>query len=599
VTSDAQDQTEAEYIAPANYYETRDRVKDLESKLRMQERHLKEIVEDISLKNRSLEYAVAERNDEKNSNTDLRVRAQNLVIDLNATTRKMEEAVRKLTVMQNKHSALLKENSHLSETVGKGEARIAKLLQEIGKLKEVIGRKDKEKFVVEEQMVKVIRNHRVVTKRSKPIEIVTKHRPKSSLKRKEAKKLGLTRSLSLTDERGVKEAEVFTDLYWTNKAAQQAVKAKKNRPRKRRLRVSPAESEEESPHDQASKPSSRKKRAKPSKEQGVLTPVSSSQFADSSTPSRRESTVTFKQDQVKSPSKRITSPQEQVQRRTTKLDAARPPMDSRRESTIGSQTRSPDISDIGDIGDIGNIGDIASRRPNVLANLHRPSTTQSNPGVQKREDRSSILQASDESQWAPRIRPVAENVIEENEPYISRSIESITTNSSQEQLVERVVMNTQGHLITMLDKKLDTTQLQLILVEESSRGMQFDCDDPDMTYSDDGTAQTHDGQSRFYLPFNPNTVFGLRGDVFYHSLFQVFQPSSKVADHTATYVTPYKLQGGEEVVIPPRTSPIRRSPKKPPHSSACGVNCKHLNRSVKPKTRGDMVLPLKKQDIGL
>jgi hypothetical protein len=585
VTGDAQEQTEAEYIPPATYYETRDRVKELESRAKIQERQFKEILEDIGLKNRSLEYAVAERNEEKNLNTDLRVRAQNLTIDLSNTTRKMEEAARKLTVMQNKYSTLQSEKLQLSATVVKGEGRISKLLQEIVKLKEVIVMKDKEKFVVEEQMVKVIRNQRVVAKKSKPIEIVVKDRPKSSLRRKEAKKPGLKRSESLSEERGVKETEEFIDLYWKNKAAQQAAEAQENRPRRPRRSLRPAESDVESQSDQASKPRGpRVKRANRPDELGDLTPASSSQFADSSAPSRRDSTVTFKQDQLKSPSNRLTSPREQVQRRASKFE---PPKDSRRESTLESHARPADISGI------------ASRKPSISVSMQKPSTSQSNPEVPKRPDRGSILQAADESQWAPRIRPVSENVIEENEPYISRSIESITTNSSQEELVQRVVMDAQGHLITMLDKKQDTTQLQLIQVEESSRGMQFDCDDPDMTYSDDGTAQTHDGQNRFYLPFNPNTVFGLRGDVFYHSLFQVFQSSSKVADHTATYVTPYKLQGSEEVVIPPRTSPIRRSPKKPPHSAACGVNCKHLNRSVKPKTRGDMVLPLKKQDIGL
>jgi len=588
IREDAQAQTEAEYISPNTFELMKAHMRELEAKLKMQEKYLKEIAEDVSLKSRSLEFVVAERNTERESNTDLRVRAQNLAIDLNVTSKKLEDANRKLIEFQNKVLTQQSEKNRHVDTIRVHEENIARLLKEIANLKLELEVKDKEKMVVEEQLAKAIRRFTIVTTKPKPVDIVNKHRPRSSTRRsidttvKKDNKLELKRNRSLVEVRSFGEIDVFIEEFWKGKRAadvDNTPSVKKRRPRRLSLVKKKAQEDnsEESQDETVHKTNERRRHRD---HDFAESSPSSSQFSEDTTPYRAER-ASFVQEKPGKPRPSQDLTVTQTQRRLSKQEPEIP-NSLRRNSTVKATA-------------IHKGESLNPQRRNTTASpaVRRPSTTQINP--MKREDRRHTL--AEESPWAPRIRSVQEDEAEENEGvYNARSIESVTTNSSQD---ERVAVSRTGQIVTLFSKKLDTLELQMELSEENSKSIQYNSEDPDMVYDEDGTARTRDGESRFYLPFNPNTVFGLRGDVFYHTLFQVFGASSKTADGTAFYVPPYKLEGSESPTLPTRVLPIKRSPKKPPHTAACGGNCKHLNRGTKPKVREDMVLVLKKQDIGI
>lgn len=556
----------------------------MEFKLKSQDKYLKEVAEDVTLKSRSLEWVIGERNVERDSNTDLRVRAQNLAIDLNIINKKLEDANRKLTDLQNKISGLQIENSRHLDTIKAHESKIDKLTKVIGLHKLELRQKDDDRNIVEMQMAKAIKRFSVISSKPRPVQLVSKYRPKSSKERGKVAKT-LARGNSMTLIRSYIETE-FIENYWKNKLDTVERQELPEGKRLRRLSHVKDKAQHSDNEDSFEADGNKLKEKRRYRTHTTDSPNEDEDLGDlgASTPRRHDARSSLLHDRDLSKQADSTSIKSQGQRRLSKLEA-----DSSETSHTSSLRRGskavPTKED-------------PQRRHSSLAAVRRPSTTQTSQGL-KREELKSVHQSTEDRPWASRIETVPENIHEENEGLIygSRSIESVTTNSSNEDIVERVVMNAQGRLVTYLSKKVDTIPLLYMLAEESSKSMQFNCEDPDMEYDQDGTARTSEGESRFYLPFNPNTVFGLRGDVFYHSLFQVFQSTSKTADSTALYTPPYKLQGRESP-IPPRTSPTKRTHIRPPHT-ACGGNCKHLNREVRPKAREDMILPLKKQDIGL
>jgi len=60
-----------------------------------------------------------------------------------------------------------------------------------------------------------------------------------------------------------------------------------------------------------------------------------------------------------------------------------------------------------------------------------------------------------------------------------------------------------------------------MIVMENSKSMQFNHMNPEYEWDEDKNAEI-EGETKIYA-FNPNHLFGLRGDSYYHTKNQVFQ----------------------------------------------------------------------------
>lgn len=543
-------QTEGEYIAPTAFYELKADLRALEMKLRVHENYMKEVLEDLDLKGRSLETVIKERNDERDKNTDLRLINFNLTTDLNITVKKFEETGARLNEVQNNCLVLETEKARLVEACRGNDVKIERLTKGIKDLRQKMIEMQNEKVVLEQQLVKVFKKFGMANKKMKPTDVVNKNRPNSS-SRSKAAEANIKRNRSREEIPEYEEIEGFLDF--GRRAKKKPGKDDKGK-RKQRHQGKGHESVSE---DELERSDSYGERG----DDRDSSPQSMYDRSNTSSPDRS----------------------------SRHLKVPGNPKGSRR---AGNHT--PQSSD-------SNSSREAKRKSPYrgTSSLIKKSSSQSS--VSKVEAKSLNQSFLDENPWVPSIGAVQENVYEENkghaESYTTRSLLSITTTSSEEGLNERTIINEQGEVITVIDKKVDTRQLKVINVRTCTKSVQFDSDEPEMDYAKDGTAVTKDGQARFYLPFNPNVVFGLKGDAFYHTLFKVFQATSKVQDGSAIYVPPYKLEEEKEVPVPRMPPPRKRSPKKTPHSNLCGVNCKHLTKNVKPKVRDDMVLVLKKQEL--
>lgn len=577
ITEVAEVQTEAEYIRPQDHHELSRQMHEIESKLRMQDRYLKEVAEDVNLKNRSLEWVITERNSEREENTDLKVRSQNLAMDLNVAIKKFEDSNRKLSDSNNKILVMRAEKARTLEVIRVHETKIDFLQREAIALKLQLDYMDKAKAAAEEQMSKALKRLSLASTKAKPVEIVNKHRPKSSSGQNSAK-MTLRRNKSHEVVGNFEEVGKFIETYWKDKASIGTSKRKKAQKRKlTKLKTQGGAKGLDSDASLDDLGHSTQERRRRRVHDADLSSDGSqlSEFITMRTDSRSSHT----HDKGNPRTSKETS-SSRWQRPLNKFEASSP-----RSSEHGSHGReSRGRADI----KTNKPGKETSQVTNILSTVH-------NSPVLGRDELDRL--ATDDRQWTSRVGPVEEDLAEENEglAYNGRSIESITTTSSQGESGRRV-LNGNGQVITLLDKQTDIIELLLKLADETSKSSQFNCDDPDMQYGDDGTAVSSGGEARFYLPFNPNVVFGLRGDVFYHTLFQVFQCNTRGTDGSSHYVPPYKLHTAGPVAKP---SIKKRNPVKPPLHEGCSRSCQHFSKDVRPKYREDMVLPLKIQDLGL
>jgi hypothetical protein len=461
VTGEAAQQTDSEYISPAEHYALMTDLKTIELHVRLKDKHAKEILEDLSLKNRSLEMAVSERNKERAANIEFRIEKQILTANLNTALEKVEETEATLNEEQNKVFVLEAEKVRLIETHKAYELKNDRLMKGFKTMRSNLIEMQRAKTVLEDQLVKIFKRFGLKHKQMRPTELVNKHRPNSS-SRKKAEQSELRRNKSREE---LPEYEEIEDFIYFNL--------------KKKVELSETHSEE----------------------------------------------------------------------------------DSKFPSEDYSEVHSEDYSEV--------FGEDEDRVKSSAKSNHKLKASEGDHKSRMKEGHYDNKRAG-------------------------KSYEDIELVECKEQQI-RTVINEHGEVVTVIDQEQDTKHLQLTAVHYYSKSVQFDCDDPEIEYAQDGTANTKDGRSRFYLPFNPNVVFGLKGDVFYQSLFKVFQPVSKVPDGLAFYLPPYKLdEGSSPLSKPPR---IKRSPKKTVHSESCGVNCKHLNKHVRPKVRDDNVLVLKKQEL--
>jgi len=108
-----------------------------------------------------------------------------------------------------------------------------------------------------------------------------------------------------------------------------------------------------------------------------------------------------------------------------------------------------------------------------------------------------------------------------------------------------------------------------------------------------------DGVKYYMWPLNPNQLYGLSGDVFYHTVMRAFQAAPKIPlnktgePHQTPYFMDDTLSGAR------LTGEMRLQPTKPrlvEHTAACGKDCKHLKARVI-KGKKEPLLPLARQDI--
>jgi hypothetical protein len=498
---------------------------------------------------------------------------EDLTADLASSQRKLEEVTRRCSQALNDTLVGEAERDRLLEALKVNDVKVEKLTKGLKDLRSSLLQMQKAKTIVEEQLVKFFKKIEVAGRKQKPTDQVNKNRPSSS-SRKKGDEGTMKRNRSREEVSAYEELGDFLEFNRKKKTTGET----KGTAKPSRLELS---DDQGSGEEERSVEYTQKSRRRTSDQDS--TPRSKA--PSDSSPPRKASYRHEQNRQEQSPSS-TSSPRRKA--------AITPKADD--SSSVATSSSHPD-----DVKPVkGNLEASSPRKLTTPQGL--PKGSSSKEASTKRETRGT-RRSSPDNPWEPRIDSVEEDVNEEDqeiaEGYIPRRIESFTTTSSEEGLIERTVINEQGEVITLLNKKLDTRHFKLVNVAEYSKGVQFDFEEPEMHYAKDGTAITKDGHPRFYLPFNPNVVFGLKGDVFYHTLFQVFQAKSRVSDESEAYMPPYKLAEAEErlSVSPRKPPPVKRSPKKPVHSEGCGANCKHLTKVVRPKVREDMVLVLKKQDL--
>lgn len=138
-------------------------------------------------------------------------------------------------------------------------------------------------------------------------------------------------------------------------------------------------------------------------------------------------------------------------------------------------------------------------------------------------------------------------------------------------------------------------------VRLNSISTQYDYLRPDVVSEaeEDNAVVGADGVKYYMWPLNPNQLYGLSGDVFYHTVMKAFQAAPKIplSKTGEPHQTPYFL---DDTLSGARlTGEMRFQPTKArlvEHTAACGKDCKHLKTRVK-KGKKEPLLPLARQDI--
>jgi hypothetical protein len=153
---------------------------------------------------------------------------------------------------------------------------------------------------------------------------------------------------------------------------------------------------------------------------------------------------------------------------------------------------------------------------------------------------------------------------------------------------------------TRKDKAIMTDPVSFSSVPCSSVGVQFNFEHPEVVYEEDGSFLGTDGVRYYMWPVNPNQLYGLSGDVFYHTVMQVFQslPRVPLSRTGEPYQPPYIFAGDVQ------GSKIEGSLNLHPHvprtshsPSSCGKDCSHLKPKKHKSRKGEKLLPIAKQDL--
>ena len=135
--------------------------------------------------------------------------------------------------------------------------------------------------------------------------------------------------------------------------------------------------------------------------------------------------------------------------------------------------------------------------------------------------------------------------------------------------------------------------------ECTSVAVQFDTERPEVKYEEDGSFQGPDGVRYYMWPLNPNQLYGLSGDVFYHTVMRVFSSMPRVPlPRTGEPHQPiYQLAQLSGTQIPVDLSISPHQPRKPHDPKTCSKDCSHHTRKGGRTKKDEKLWPVSKQDI--
>lgn len=111
---------------------------------------------------------------------------------------------------------------------------------------------------------------------------------------------------------------------------------------------------------------------------------------------------------------------------------------------------------------------------------------------------------------------------------INMSAASINTKKSEKRVQDPNTMAKSVFRNAYIDRGSDSIcELLWQKVYENSKGVQYSQDYPEFN-----TVESGDGKKEYLFSFNPNNVFGLKGDVYFQGMQRVFQAMSAPSDNT-------------------------------------------------------------------
>lgn len=138
-----------------------------------------------------------------------------------------------------------------------------------------------------------------------------------------------------------------------------------------------------------------------------------------------------------------------------------------------------------------------------------------------------------------------------------------------------------------------TDPVSLSLRPTVSIGVQFNWEQPHVIYEEDGSFRGTDGVKYYMWPVNPNMLYGLSGDVFYHTVQQIFSASPKIPlNKSGVPHEPNYLLSGTHLDPPSPLEP--NQPRRPHDPQICGRNCHHHRPT---RRKEGQLLPLAKQNL--
>ena len=224
---------------------------------------------------------------------------------------------------------------------------------------------------------------------------------------------------------------------------------------------------------------------------------------------------------------------------------------------------------------------------------HSKDPSDSQPSVSSRAPhKDSYSQSSQHPSYAedhPRPRHLYTESIESEDRPGSHYIPSITV----EEIYE----------LADNDKMVMTgTDLLWVVVDSNSVGVQYNYLKPELTYGEEGDAMVGaDGVKYYMWPLNPNQLYGLSGDVFYHTVMKAFQamPRVPLSRTGEPHQPPFLLSDtvtGTKVEGEVRVSQTKA--RAVDHSPNCGVDCKHLKRrGQQHQGKKEALLPIARHEL--
>ncbi|CAG9313706.1 unnamed protein product [Blepharisma stoltei] len=109
-----------------------------------------------------------------------------------------------------------------------------------------------------------------------------------------------------------------------------------------------------------------------------------------------------------------------------------------------------------------------------------------------------------------------------------KSVSQYTSNNYMK-ITNRAKTGENGNPRQMREESCSTLELSIKNSRESSKGIQYNWENPDADYDSDKLYDSN-GNLIYLVPFNPNNVYGLKGDNYHHTLAKVFQAQPAIPE---------------------------------------------------------------------